>query len=304
MLSRFLRLSRQEISKIVKNELKPRCVVIMLNGTRRMLKLNPKYRKDQWLYEKSHIRKLIYKSIATVDMLFDMGIDTVIGPLASFGNLHRDKFIPDGLQRLMDPLVEEYPMGVYKKHSCSVTFYGDINYTKSLNQGTFIEKYLEKFRTENPKKPKKHLLIGLGFSTDGETEIVANIAINYYLKYKKKPTIGELIYEYFGYNAPSVDIFIRSNEIRTSGGLTPLLTGHDTQLYFPVSPGIVSFSERVIRSILYDYLFCRNKSHGVFEHREITEKEVNKIKYFYHKSKNIVFGLGERIGDIWIPKLK
>lgn len=299
-LKDFLELDRQDIAKIVDKRERPRCVAIMLDGTRRLLKLEPKYHDDSWLYYKDHIRNLIYKSIKTVDMLFDMGIEVVVGPLASFANLHRKNFMPKGLKRLLEPLLDEYSLSVCKKHNASISFYGDLDYAKSMRGGELVEHCQEEFKRINPDKSDKRILIGIGFSTDRETSIVANKAIEYFSKTKRKPSLKQLITEYFGFEVPPIDIFIRSNEVRVSGGLTPLLTSHGTQFYFPISPGVISFSERTLRRILYDYLFSRVLSLGKHEHRPIGPKEAKIVKKFYFDSKSEVLGIGRRVGDIWI----
>jgi len=303
-LANFLKLNRKEIAKIVRGRKKPECVGIMLDGTRRMLKLEPGYHDDSWLYYKDYISNLIYKSIETCDWFFDMGIKVVVGPLASLGNLGRKNFMPEGLQRLLDPLVKNFPTSVYKKHNTAVSFYGDLDSARSMRGGKMINRYLEYFKRVNPKKPDTHIVIGIGFSTDNETRIIAHEAIEYYIKKGEKPSFKQLVKKYFGCDLPPIDIFIRTNEVRASGGLTPLLTGHDTQFYFPVSPGVISFSENMIRRVLYDYLFSRIISHGMHEHSPITDKEAKLLKKFYFDSKNTVLGIGRRIGDIWIHKVE
>ncbi|MBU0569798.1 hypothetical protein KKB40_03380, partial [Patescibacteria group bacterium] len=274
----FLQLERRDIAKLVKKRKAPRCVAIMLDGTRRVLKLEPRYQDDSWLYYENHITNLIYKSIETTDMLFDMGISFVIGPLASLGNLHRKNFMPKGLERLLDPLTHKYPKSIYKKHRVSVTFYGDLEKVKSMKGGEIINIYEEKLLKISSSAPQKRILIGIGFSTDRETQLIANMAIEFYKKKNNKPTFEMLVKEYFGFMVPPIDIFIRSNEIRSSGGLTPLLTNHDTQFYFPVAPGILSFNQNMLKQILYDYLYCRVISGGKHEHKKISKKEAETIK--------------------------
>lgn len=131
----FLNLERKEIASIVKKRKKPLCVAIMLDGTRRMLKLEAGHSDDKWLYDESHIRKLIYKSVETADMLFEMGIEMVVGPLASLGNLHRTNFMPEGLRRLLNLLAESYSTAIFRKNGTSVSFYGDLDYAKSMPGG-------------------------------------------------------------------------------------------------------------------------------------------------------------------------
>lgn len=299
-MSDFLRIDRAEIAKIVKERGLPKCAAVMLDGTRRLLKIKPGFHDDRWLYHQDHITGLIHKSIEVADTFFDFGVDTVVGPLASLGNLNRKDFMPVGLDRLLKPLIDEYSFSIYRKHNASVSFYGDLEHARNMPGGEIIDRYIELFGKTNPKFPEKNILIGIGFSTDRETEIVADFAIDHYKETGNKPNQKDLIKKYFGMDVPQIDIFIRTNEVKPSGGLTPLLIQHDTQLYFPVSPGIMSLSENTLRKILYNYLYSRVLSHGMHEHSPITNKQAEIIKDFYDQHRDDVLGLGRRVGDMWI----
>lgn len=301
-LSQFLSMDRKDIFNIVNKHGYPKCVAIMLDGTRRILKLEPMYHDDKWLYYENHITGLMHKSIEIADTFFDFGLNTVIGPLASIGNINRKNFMPDGLDRLLNPLTDDYSVSVIRKHKASISFYGSLDYVKQFPGGEIIDKYLKVFTEISDKKPEKHILIGIGFSTDTETDIIAKEAIEYFKKTGKIPTHKNLVENYFGFNILPIDIFIRTNEVKLSGGSTPLLTQPDTQLYFPVAPGILSLQEPVLRRIMYDYLFSRVLSHGMHEHSPINDSQATEIKDFYNKQKNNVIGIGKRVGDIWINK--
>lgn len=296
----FLELNRGEIAEVVRNGGTPKCACIMLDGTRRVLKLEPGFHDDRWLYYEDHIKGLIYKSVEVADNFFDFGLDTVLGPLASLGNLSRKDFMPVGLDRLLKPLLDEYPRSVMKKNSVAVSFYGDLERVRSMKGGEIIDKYADALNKINPINPKCRILLGVGFSTDTETDIIAQQAINFYKKSGKTPSHEDLVKGYFGFNVPPIDIFIRTNEVKPSGGLTPLLVQHDTQMYFPVSPGIISLSENVLRRILYDFLYNRVLSHGMHEHLPVTDAEADKVKNFYNERKDEVLGVGRRVGDMWI----
>jgi len=297
----FQNMKRSEIQEIVKERGVPKCVVVMLDGTRRVLKLEPGYH-DKWLYYENNIKGLIYKSMEVADTFFDFGLNTVIGPLASIGNINRKNFMPDGLDKLLSPLIEDYPVSVMEKHEAIISFYGDLDYLKNFKGGDIVKKYTEIFKQIAPKNPKRHILLGVAFSTDTETDVIAEQAINYFKETGSVPTHNDLVKNYFGFNVPPIDIFIRTNEVKLSGGMTPLLTQHDTQLYFPVSPGILSMTEPVLRKIMYDYLFSRVLSHGMHEHSPIDDNQASEIKNFYYEQKNDVLGVGRLVGDVWIHK--
>ena len=90
----FQLLTKKEVTEIVQELGKPQNVALMIDGTRRLLKVEPEHNDDAWLYDSDHITALMHKSIQAADDLFDMGIEVVTGPLASYGNLQRDDFMP------------------------------------------------------------------------------------------------------------------------------------------------------------------------------------------------------------------
>lgn len=302
LVTEFLALSNQEIAEIVKQSGHPKNVAVMIDGTRRLLKLEPEHHQDSWLYGKDHIDSLMYRSAEVTNNLFEMGIDVVTAPLVSYGNLHRDGFVPGGLERLLQPLVSDEVFHVLLRHNATVHFYGDLDAIRQFPKGSIVDRYLLAFNQINEKipSPAKKILIGLGFTTDRETTIISHKAIDFYNRIGRYPTQPELIIEYFGFEVPSIDIFIRTNELKASGGLTPLLTEHDTQFYFPTSPGLISLNEANLKRILFDYLFNRNLSGGRHQHQPITDQQAAVIRNFYNKSINQITGVGRRVGDIWI----
>ncbi|RLE48250.1 hypothetical protein DRJ25_00345 [Candidatus Woesearchaeota archaeon] len=301
-LKKFMELSTKEIKKIVLDRKKPKTVAIMLDGSRRLLKLEEGHHYDSWLYDKKHIQNLMYKSMDCADFLFEIGVDTVIGPLASIGNLQRENFMPEGLERLLNPLLEDYSLEILKRHKANIFFYGDLDFAKSLQMGFIVDDFKKRFKRTSFKNCKKNILLGIGFLTNRETVLIAEKAIEFYKEKNRKPTYDELVFDYYGLNISPIDIFIRTNELKASGGLTPLLVDHDTQFYFPISPGILSMNATTLKRILHDYLFNRSLSHGRFKHKPITSEQAKKIKEFYSASKNDIIGIGQRIGDIWVHK--
>lgn len=301
-LAEFLSFSKQEIAEIVNLMGHPKNVALMIDGTRRLLKLEPEHHKDSWLYGKDHIDSLMYKSAEITNNLFEMGVEVVTAPLVSYGNLLREGFVPKGLERLLQPLLSKEVFLILAKHKATVHFYGDLDVIRGFKEGLVVNQYLDAFKEINQRipNPRKKILIGLGFTTDRETTMVSHKAIDFYKRTRKYPTQSELIHEYFGFDVPPINIFIRTNELKASGGLTPLLTEHDTQFYFPSSPGLISLTETNLKRIMFDYLFNRNLSGGKHQHLPITNDEAEVIRGFYINSINHISGIGRRVGDIWI----
>lgn len=301
-LDEFFNLDIEEIAALIHKKGRPNNIALMYDGTRRMLKLESQHHDDAWLYDSIHIRNLMYKCVETVDILFNAGVNTITAPLASIGNLNREKFMPSGLECLLGPLLEDYPLSIINKHNVAVTFYGDLEYARSLQGGEIIDEYAKLFSEISNEQADHHVVIGIGFSTERETELIAQRAVDFYIQNGRKPSYKELVVNYFGFDAPLIDIFIRTNEMKASGGLTPLLTGPNTQLYVPVSPGIVSMDEHNLKLILHDYLFNRSLSEGMHEHSPITPDDAVYIKKFYLSSLHKILGVGKRIGDLWIAE--
>lgn len=188
-----------------------------------MLKLDPRHHDDLWLYDENHITNLIHQSLLLADMLFDCGVEVVFGPLISLGNLKRQNFVPLGIRRLLDPFLDDFSVKIYQEKRINVSFYGCLDQICQIPKGKIINEYIAKLKSLSDSKSTKRIVLGLGFSTDSETEFIANQAIDYYITHHKKPDRKRLIEIYFGFEVPPIDIFIRTNEVRASGGLTPLL---------------------------------------------------------------------------------
>lgn len=297
----FLGINCDDIATIVKKRGKPKCVALMADGTRRVLKFDIKHKNDTWLYNREHINKMIECVMIMVDFLFNSGIEVVIGPLISFNNILRPRYLSEGLPTILDALFESSSLEIIEKHRVAISFYGDLDYIRSLPGGEIVENYQQRFKIKSPLNPDHRILIGLGFNTSHETELITYLAIKFYSNFNRQPSHSELIQMYFGAEIPPIDIFIRTNEMRDSGGLTPLLTGMETQWYIPIAPGIMSFSETLIRRILYDYLYQRIISKGLHEHQPFANKDKKRIEKFYKDYQYEVFGLGHRVGDVWIP---
>ena len=105
---------------------------------------------------KQYLKTFIIAGFVMLILLLPYGINTFFGPLASIGNLSRTNFMPTGLQHLLDPLLEDYPMSVIKKHKTAISFYGDLNYARSLQGGEIIDYYIDLFSKISSQHPNSH----------------------------------------------------------------------------------------------------------------------------------------------------
>lgn len=295
----FSSLPSEDISRFVKDA-DLGTVAFMMDGTRRLLKTKPEHRDDDWLYHKEYITKLIIRSLKVAELFYEYGVDNIIGPLISQNNLDRQSFFPVGALNLIEPLASDYAKELYKKWGVRVVFYGNKESYRNRKGAQEIINLINNVERMTTGNKDRKMLIGVGFNTIDEEKLISDMAITYYKKTKKNPSLRKLKEIYYGVNLPEIGVFIRTNEIRVSGGFPPLLSGPRTQLYFPVSPGIISMNRKTIKKILYDYLFNRVLSYGKHAHKPISSRESQELIRFYENNQEVTLGVGRRIGDVWV----
>jgi hypothetical protein len=127
------------------------------------------------------------------------------------------------------------------------------------------------------------------------------MSIDFYKKHGRYPTKDEKIKLYYGEHVDDVDIFIRPGEIRDSDCQPPLISGK-AQMYFPLCP-LTELEEDFFRKILYDFLYCRmiTYSKKKYTDSDIKEIEIATLRSYLITNRNVIIGLGERLGKFWIP---
>jgi hypothetical protein len=62
----------------------------------------------------------------------------------------------------------------------------------------------------------------------------------------------------------------------------------------------MALTQDTYRKILFDLLFCRpGESRRDYTKNDL--KDIESLKNYFLSSKSTVLGLGERIGDFWVP---
>ena len=115
------------------------------------------------------------------------------------------------------------------------------------------------------------------------------------LKNNTDKTIDELKTIYYGYNAPDVNIFIRTWRPKLSGGL-PIFIGDYADIYFFTSP-FQYFRMRHLKKILEDY--SKRKESTRVDYTEDDIKTIRSLSKNIEKGKVLV--IGDKISNIWFP---
>jgi undecaprenyl diphosphate synthase len=302
----FLELSSDEITDIIKSEGRPKVAMFLPDGNRRyamsFLNITPKSKNFETKYMKQNSEN--FKR--NIKMMFDHGLKTLFVPCLKHENLYRDKKYVDTITQYTLKLIfaDTNWIDFYNENNIKVKIYGDLDYIsdKGFDNLIQIAKDLEKITSNNTKHK---LFYGLACSNKYEYPRLMDLAIDFYKNNNRNPTYEEKIEMYYGEIVNEVDLFIRPTEIRDSDIQPPLISGNKTQMYFLVAPDKLSFNRDVYRYILYDFLFCRSNVFGskTYQNEMIAKSDLEKIKDYYLLNKSKVIGLGEKIGQFWIPQI-
>jgi len=293
-LQSFLTLPTEEVAAIVRAS-GPKVCVFPINGTRRWFMLE--YGDQEWndpiaaymnIAAKRHIE--LYK------LFFDHGIDTlvtpVIGPeILATRNAYMQKIGADGLAR-----IATHPdfLSFYEQYGVRARFYGD--YHKHLANTSYdhlsaiFDGLIDTTRHNN----RFRLFFGAFADNLSATQVVAELAVQYFQEHGTVPTREKIVEMYYGEYVDKANIFIGFDRFAVFD--YPLINWGEEDLYFTVAPSLY-IDKHQLREILYDHLYTRRVKEVDFIDISIDQ---TKIIHDYYKSK-IVIGVGKLLGGIWIP---
>jgi undecaprenyl diphosphate synthase len=255
-------------------------------------------------FEKKLFVKLNDLIIDKVKIIFDHGLNTLFMPGVTHGNFKRtDQYVDTvtkiGLKYIFN---DESWLNFYKEYDIKVKIYGDINFVSKMGYD-YVIKWIETVEEKTKFNSTYKLYHGLACSNSYENFRILDMAIDFYKKHNRNPTKEEIIKQYYGEHINDIDFFIRPTVFRDSDIQPPLISGRKTQLYFPISP-IVNFSIEMYREILYDMLFSRviTMSKKEWKLEDLNEKQLEFIKTYYSENQSSILGIGERVGNLWLPK--
>jgi len=301
-LEDFLSLEDKEVADLVIKRGKPKVVVLVPDNTRRTGIIFWKMKPDSTNFEAELFVKLSALYMKIIRTIFAHGIETLFIPGLTHGNLQRGKkYVDSNINHATALILQSNEwIDFYEEHGIKVKLYGNLEYIKSLGYPQVIE-----WRKEVESKTAHHrehrLFWGYACSCSLETLRLIDMSIDFYKKYGRYPTRKEKIKLYYGEHINDVDIFIRPGEIRDSDCQPPLISGK-AQMYFPLCP-LTELKEDFFRKILYDFLYCRmiTFSKKKYADSDIKEVEIETLRRYLTTNKDVIIGLGERLGKFWIP---
>jgi undecaprenyl pyrophosphate synthase len=297
----FMGLGRREVADVLRKTGHPSTVVLVPDNTRRTGILYKGIKTDSRYFEKDLFNALNSPFIGLVKTIFDHGIRNLFIPSLTHGNLGRSRKYVDAHLKYATRLIlrEERWMSFYEENGVRVRLYGDRDYIEGMGYRDF-PRWAEEVEEATAHNGEHTLFWGYACSASVEYMRIMNLCVDFYEREGRRPSIQELRDMYYGVTVGDVDIFIRPGEIRDSDCQPPLISGN-AQMYFPVSP-LTELEDGFFKEILYDYLFCRVRSGGRKEYLgQADASELRRIRGFYEQNRGTIIGLGERMGDFWVP---
>jgi len=291
----FLQLPTEEVASLVKATGHKVCV-FPVNGTRRWFMLEHADQIGNDFIE-AYMNVSIKNHVDLCAMLFDHGIQTILAPvfgreLMSRGDEYTKRVGIDGLVRTAtDKNYREF----FEQYNVKVSFYGDYRDILTGTQYEYAIPAIDEV-TETTKNNTGFRLF-FGVFADEVTETVARLSVEHYLAEKTIPDKGTLIRKYYGEDVPPVSVFIGFDKFSVFD--MPLLATGEEDLYFSLSPSPY-MTVHQLRAILYDHIHVRRVPEP--DYTKLPEDELNWLRGYYRKNKDLAFGVGRLKFNLWFPK--
>ena len=298
----FLSLGAAEVARIVSSVGRPRVGAYASDGNRRVFKLFRGYTfsvEQDW--------SSLLASITTpvrLEMFFAHGIQTMIVPIFAHGNLER---LHDAITQYVKPALDEVITGprwldFYRRYQIRVRFYGDVMLLQQRGYDGLVEA-IDHLQWATAEHTRHLLLFGIACSNVFELPRLVGMGADFAAAHGRKPTRAELIDAYYGVPVDDVEFFMRATAVRDSDLQPLLVSGPRTQLYFPVAPDFIGLTPTVLKTILYDLIYCRDVTLGRRQYtlQDLTDSEASELRAFYVRNRERVLGIGRRIGSFWVP---
>lgn len=300
-LQKFLKLPRTGIVERVQQHNHPRLGIFVPDGNRRMtLAERGSFSSNNNFYQ-DYVELTTHYFRQNLEIFFSHGLTTLMVPLVSYSALNRsEKYLRNALLPGLKKIFKSPEwLAFYQKHDIRLGVYGNTTTLKSTACAEVAD-WIEDARNQT-RAHQTHRLF-LGFTTPRKMgSEICELAIEYYKEHGEIPDYQTQVKIYYGEPIPPADFFIMSTKFSGLGAAPPLITGENTQLYFLAAPGAWSLSEEVYRKILYDLLFCRtNGTQNEYNNPDVFSAQ--ELQNFFKKNRNKVFGLGHRIGEVWVPE--
>jgi adenosine tuberculosinyltransferase len=287
----FQNLKRADVAEEVRQANATVCV-FPINGTRRWFLL-----EYPDALEADYIELNSRRHVELYQLLFEHGIDTLLAPIfepamQKRGEAYRQQIIAKGLAA-----VATHPTftGFYRDYQVRVRFYGDYRKIFPETECADVPGYFDQVMANTQAHNQYRLFYGV--STRHALEDMMDMAVRVHGEHGQVPDRETLIEMYYGERISPVSLFITSGKFNVFG--MPLLETDDTSLYFTVAPSPY-LTERQLRAILYDHLYCRRTS-AKSSYSDLVADEFGSMRAFYRTHRETTLGTGVLRNGTWYP---
>lgn len=292
-LEAFQKLSVSQIEQLVRSS-GPKVCVFPINGTRRWFMLEHQVPEDaEWA--------TVYRNVAAerhIDLYrlcFDHGIGTLLTPIFGPDLLERgEEYASMAMEGLVLLATDPRFLTFYREYDVRVRFYGDYRRFFSETPYSYISGIFDEATTQTASHKRNRLFFGV--CANDATEMVGELAVQYFSQHGCLPDKKALVEMYYGEYVDPVSLFIGFDKPCIFD--MPLVATGSEDLYFTVCPSPY-LTSRQLRAILYDHLYSRRT--GEVDYGTLAADEWQVMSEFYRLNANRTVGVGTRMGRVWYP---
>ena len=293
----FLKLTTEEICKIVTQRGKPLVGIFLPDGNRRLLMCRTKLDPTSGAFYEAYARDFLDTFKESLGIFFDHGLKILFLPLVGPSQLARkNKFQEVAVPIVYNELFKgSHWLDFFKNKDIRVKTYGDISQldkidTHRLNMVDGINRLVEKTESHN-----RHTLF-FGFLSDHTPGLeMPQHIIKFYQAHHRPPTQQEMLEIYYGEVVPDADFIILSGKLSGHGAFPPFISTRQARMYYFQVPGFLGLSNMSYRRIIYDLLFFQTPS-PIPEYTPEYLENIEELNQFYQENKDKIFGTNKKIG--------
>lgn len=252
-----------------------------INGTRRWY-LNSFNKAPADVLSVDYVVQINRRAREIAEMMFNDGIHTIYSPVMGRALAERGEAYMRFGTGALTSLGTNEALDWYEKNGVEARFYGALDLLPAD-----VREQLEEIHLKTLAHPTTHI-IQYGVFADKPTNDLIQRTLRLHTKLERTPTEEDLIQDYYGINAPSLDVWIGTDQPTVFD--VPLVLRENTSLYFLQFPTLY-LDCMEWRRILYDFLFIRGDEETLYEENVMLEERK-------------ITGLGQRVSDFWTPSLE
>ncbi len=289
----FQGLSTAEIAERVRSS-GPKVCVFPINGTRRWFMLEHTV-PDGEDWATVYCDVAAERHIELYRTFFDHGVDTLLTPIFGPDLLERgEEYARMAIEGLALLATAPRFLEFYDEYGVRVRFYGDYRRFFDATPYSDVLELFDQTTARTASHNQRRLFFGVCAHDAAET--IGKLAVEYHAEHGCLPDKRLLVEMYYGEWVAPVDLFIGFD--KPCAFDMPLVATGSEDLYFTVTPSPY-LSQRQLRDILYDHLYCRSGSDADYDSLDAGAWQA--MKEFYQSNLDNTLGVGGRVGNVWYP---